>query len=343
MVPYGKGRQSGGRFGWSRSRTRSPSRVERLARYGDYSTSSYTRDHRPYPGNRTRPYYPQLLTRAYVRSDWQTVNTEPYTIAESRAITPVVNDAVLQERIDRNYYLSSSEEGDDDDAPSPSSLPNADTGPRTANFPRVRTRTPLPEYLQDHTEESHAAEDCPDQPIDMKALEKLESSGTPFLMWGVTGGATSHQEKKSSLTSLHRLLRKIDKSLRPNTIYSSGYRCSLQELLKRHKILNRQRSRQAQNHGLSKDESHEKTVDASSVNSLHDQLPLGGGPEALKPADDTPMDIMDTVESLISEIFILSRSIMGLFIPFGAMSLGDVELVIDHYWGALDLLFRVSL
>jgi hypothetical protein len=245
------------------------------------------------------------------------------------AMAKVVNDAVLQERTERNYYLSSSdssEEQDDEEDP------NLATSQTTTTLTAAHARSLLPESLHDVKEKSSVA----NEPIDMKAMKSLESSGTPFLMWGVTGGTTTQQEKKGSLTSLHRLLRKIDKSLRGSKIYASGYRCSLNDLITRHELAHPRSTKQPQDHGVSTKDNHMEKVDLNSLVATGSRSLLDDDSEL-----SASTDVMATVESLISEIFVLSRSIMGLFIPFKTMSLGDVEVVTDRFWGSLDLVFRV--
>lgn len=165
-------------------------------------------------------------------------------------------------------------------------------------------------------------------------------------MWRVTQGSGDDQKEEGSVSTMVRLLRKIDRSLKENTVYGKvyigGYECSLEDICRRHELLI----------GGS-----DVATGSTDVKPTRGSVTTPAGPTPTStglvdgvssPAGtqgDLYINAVEQANDLIGEIFGLSKSILGLFVPLNGEGTGvhaDMKVVMDRYWGALDQVFRVS-
>jgi hypothetical protein len=178
-----------------------------------------------------------------------------------------------------------------------------------------------------------------------RAAKNLDKTGTPFLMWRVTQGSGDDQKEEGSVSTMVRLLRRIDRSLKEDAtfgkIYGGGFECSLEDICLRHELLEGPAETppkvQATNTPLSRDGVTGPARPTSASTGLGGAASSTGG--------TLYVNASEQANGLISDIFVLSKSILGLFIPLNGDGAGvhtDLKVVMDRYWGALDQVFRVS-
>lgn len=161
---------------------------------------------------------------------------------------------------------------------------------------------------------------------------------TPFLTWGVAQESSEGQKSERGLTACMRLLRNLDRDLTGNSLYLEGYRCKLKTLSARHRVL---RVPEPKGHAIDPSDgldSPSSTKPSQQIAQNHAQSAAGPGSV---PPQEPQVTFVDQVAELMNEIFNISRSIMRLFIPLEAGTIGEAEWVIDRCWGALDQIFRV--
>ncbi|KAH6677882.1 hypothetical protein F5X68DRAFT_213365 [Plectosphaerella plurivora] len=158
-------------------------------------------------------------------------------------------------------------------------------------------------------------------------------------MWRVTQGSGDDQKEEGSVSTMVRLLRKIDQSLREDMtygkVYGDGYACSLEDICLRHELLVTPEKPQGaeKNPPLSK----------GGVAPQAEPTVTGFGGVPSFPPGGLYVNASEQANDLIGDIFVLSKSILGLFVPLKGDGAGvhtDMKVVMDRYWGALDQVFR---
>ncbi|KAF3802004.1 hypothetical protein GCG54_00015228 [Colletotrichum gloeosporioides] len=231
----------------------------------------------------------------------------------------IVNDGFIRKKASRTYHLSSSESGSNDEISSqkPSSIASRSRSLRTPSRERsIRREPPKP----------------------------FDTPATPFLMWKVTQGSGGEQNEEGSMSTMVRLLRKIDGSLRESIlygrVYKSGYECSLEDIYDRHDILSVMGSESA-TVKITKDNSTEESKKGSaSQKSPASSRSTDGSP---KKQEGLYVNTTEQANDLIRDVFTISKTILSLYLPLkddGAGFYADIKGVIDRFWGALDLIFR---
>lgn len=255
--------------------------------------------------------------------------------ALSLEMAKVVNDASLHKKTNRNYWPTLYE--DDSDTSSQGQMKiDRYSQPKTDNI----TAQAKEERLKALKRDPQAGQNLADDP---------EVLVTPFLTWGVSQSIPDAQNSETSLTACIRLLRKLDKALTERSLYRESYRCTLTDLIGRHEILRRNFS------GLPVDDQEAlaqeplnptaNQVASSSIDSFQQNAqhrPQFVARSNRTSPQDSSTEALNEVSELIMNIFSLSRSIMRLFVPLQAGAVGDVEWIMDRYWGALDQIFRVG-
>lgn len=180
----------------------------------------------------------------------------------------------------------------------------------------------------------------------------------PFLMWGAAQKEGRQEDDINSMV-LERLLRRANVSLGRDELYKSGFKCSWEDLLRRH------REHYARALSLATSEDTVAHNDQSIRFSLRlferesaVQTPSDAKAEVTLPAEEPSEDTapsaqphpdeatenvsIQDIEECIQLFLSNSRAIMELFVPFGFISMDTEEQqVISRYWGAVDVILRV--
>lgn len=300
---------------------------------------------------------------------------------------PVINDISAISKPLNTCHLSSSDDDGESQTPAPSPSGTARWHSRSAtrrsersgsdvrngNDPTRRStarsqQTGERERRREHEENSPPPET--QQADAQDTFKSLENQVTPFLMWRVTKGDTGGYDSKNSegnFSTMMRLLQKVDSALKWNEkygkVYTAVYRCSLQDLHRRHESLidvenatdktktteddpgsgpaatNLPEAPDAPPETASKPSSNEDDTESATSSA-------GGGTTSLPATGqgDLYINSIEEADRLSSEIFQHSLSILGLFVPIKEVAAQAGALaVLDGYWGALDVLFRVSI
>jgi hypothetical protein len=261
-----------------------------------------------------------------------------YTKASSLALVKVVNNVALRNQTDRNYWPTST---DDDSDTSSRSRANSARGehPESGKEIAQQSKARLEAWAR-------ATRDCE------QAVEDYKLFLTPFLTWGIAQRDSDAQKPDKSLTACVRLLRKLDKSLADGSLYLEGYRCTLTDLIARHEMLQADfpvsLGGDQNTTFVATTPDHHPLVDPESSfmaepvqEPVHDEV-LPEGVPGSGASKEPSSHASDKISTPLLDIFKLSRSIMSFFVPLQTHAVGDVEWVIDRYWGALDQIFRVS-
>lgn len=188
-----------------------------------------------------------------------------------------------------------------------------------------------------------------ERPRNREQVTSFITPVTPFLMWKVTQRSAGGQKEEGSISTMVRLLRKTDGSLQGNALYGrlykSGYECSLEDICSRHAILSGLNPKSA-------------TIEATKRSKFSDgELPSQESthnPSSFSPSstNDPPLarhgtcaNTVQQANELIREIFTTSKTILALYLPLeddGAGFYAHIRNIINRFWGALDLIFRVS-
>lgn len=203
----------------------------------------------------------------------------------------------------------------------------------------------------DNTREEHTRPQIDGEASWREALKSLEDQTTPFLMWRVTGDDTGDNTTEGSFSAMIRLFKRIDDSLndsaRYGNLYKSGYRCSMADLKKRHTALARV-SPKPKAENLSTGNEQNNSPIASEASKTAEERTQGlNGPSGNTIGTDEGtgtvyVSMIEPAEAIINSIFSRSRDILGLFVPLEPGLQADTTGVLGRYWGALDILFRVS-
>lgn len=182
-------------------------------------------------------------------------------------------------------------------------------------------------------------------------LNTEASHTTPFLRWRVT---KSHEESNSdegNYGTMIRLIRQIHTSLAQNKhyckVYAATYQCSMDSLCSRYEALTGEAP-----HLKSSQDSIDSRSDGSSLTRAAG-LPTDGRQQspdekdygtavAFDHAEHLYVNTVEQANTAICDLFAQSKSILGHFMPLQEMA-GQVQVkkVLDRYWGALDMMFRV--
>ncbi|KAH0432986.1 hypothetical protein CcaCcLH18_06101 [Colletotrichum camelliae] len=162
------------------------------------------------------------------------------------------------------------------------------------------------------------------------------------------GGSGGEQKEEGSMSTMVRLLRKIDGSLRESIlygrVYKSGYECSFEDICNRHDILSVLGSESATGKATTDDyeESDEGSASKKSTQNPSPDSPRSTG-DSEKKQGGLYVNTTEQANELIRDVFTISKTILGLYLPLkddGARFYADIKGVIDRFWGALDLIFR---
>lgn len=176
------------------------------------------------------------------------------------------------------------------------------------------------------------------------AMKSAESNLTPFLMWRVTKSDDGDAGDEDSFGTMVRLFRRVDtvltRSKRYGKIYVAGFQCSMQDMLSRN-ITPIPPDAKASVSPTSTARQPDGPTDASAETEKPEEQeydPVSGA---------TPGQLyVTTIEeanNMVKDILAQSSLILGFFVPLGEVALeSDVEVVLKRWWGALDMMFRVS-
>lgn len=278
----------------------------------------------------------------------------------------VINDASVTRRGSRSYQLSSSES--DSESRKTSMRQSSTTwtqNPSHFELPKKQSKgseaamhasnTINVEEGQERTGRGRrraSAQSWADKVKTTQGVLNNEASHTtPFLRWRVTKSDEGSNSDDGNYGTMIRLIRQTQTSLAQNKqyckVYAATYRCSMDSLCRRYEALAGEALRPK-----SSRDSIDSRSDRSSLTRAAG-VPTDGRQQSLEAQDnDAGLDFVykehlyvNTVEqanTAICDLFAQSKSILGHFMPLQEMAgQAHVKQVLDRYWGALDMMFRV--
>jgi hypothetical protein len=205
--------------------------------------------------------------------------------------------------------------------------------------------------------------------ITMPVTERHDITKAPFLAWK-TRGSRKHQNHDAAKESstLVRMLSRINESLCSNdarpgtgTVYLRGFKCTKDDLLKRHPFLATKDSQKDESAGKTAMTSasgpkSENTSQTEGRNTSR-QVPVSQPPPAatlqepsvsqdanttgqpLQPISQMRLDDLMTLKSM--ELFDICQGILSQFLPDDGYA--PYHIVCERFWGAVDGIIRVRL
>lgn len=266
--------------------------------------------------------------------------TKAHTPDNNSLQVAIVNDASLRSSLRRNYLLDSPKDTRESNGPEPVDE-KLRGGSRTGILPSDTNITVVDIVYE---EERHASamrelEEESRVVYDAAAFKKStdRSIMTPFLMWGVTEGITEGREDaEGSMTTLLRLLQRVNESLREHPVYGQSGRCTFNDLGTYHDIMLKSLGKEA---GVALPEVQPAAADRPAPDLKAEDE--NANAKVHESEGDSGTSIAQEVARLSSDIFARSKSIIGLFIPLDSVPTQDLKWETDLYWGALDIIFKV--
>lgn len=279
----------------------------------------------------------------------------PAKVARAEA---VINDPLLRDLSSQMYHLSSSESETEIQRPrrGPISAGRRHRSLEPSGAP-LKTSTLLEAVGADskdspskngeppQTDERPATPDSGRHERSMSESENASCQTIPFLLWRVTMGPEHGNGVRNSGT-LSRLIGKVQLSLEASTRigshYKTAYSCSMETLCSRHETLRKSRpSRLATQFSASE-------IRGSEPNLADMSTAAGAGQDVetsplMHQERSLQANALEQANRLIHNTFTLSKTVLGLFVPLFELPVHEeVGKVLDRYWGALDVSFRVS-